>query len=102
METVQHDEPWRLLHEQLRSIARRRAALDADEVRCLRQAHVLKLWQQFGYAHMNEYLERELGYAPQAGVERLRIALTLADLPRIEAALGDGRLAYSAVRELTR
>jgi hypothetical protein len=51
---------------------------------------------------MNEYLERELGYAPQVGIERLRIAYALATLPRIEACLADGRLPYSAVRELTR
>jgi hypothetical protein len=51
---------------------------------------------------MNEYLERELGYAPQVGIERLRIAHALATLPQIEARLTDGGLPYSAVRELTR
>ncbi|HEY0989195.1 MAG TPA: hypothetical protein VGD80_19135 [Kofleriaceae bacterium] len=102
METVRNDEAWQRLHERLRGIARRRAELDAEEARCLREAHDLKLWRRLGYAHMNEYLERELGYAPQAGVERLRVALALAALPQIEACLGDGNLAYSAVRELTR
>jgi hypothetical protein len=101
METI-HDEEWRGLHERLRGIARRRAALDAEEARCLREAHDMKLWRRLGYAHMNEYLERELGYAPQVGIERLRIAYALAELPRIEASLADGDLAYSAVRELTR
>lgn len=47
----------------------------------------MKLWRRMGYAHMNEYLERELGYAT---------------LPQIEARLTDGGLPYSAVRELTR
>src|SRR5439155_17637134 len=101
METI-HDEEWRRLHERLRGIAKRRAALDAEEARCLREAHDMKLWRRLGYAHMNEYLERELGYAPQVGIERLRIAYALAELPRIEASLADGHLAYSAVRELTR
>ena len=101
METI-HDEEWRILHERLRGIAKRRAALDAEEARCLREAHDMKLWRRLGYAHMNEYLERELGYAPQVGIERLRIAYALAELPRIEANLADGHLAYSAVRELTR
>jgi hypothetical protein len=102
MEVVRNDDRWLRLHERLQGIARRRAELDAEEARCLREAHDLKLWRRLGYAHMNEYLERELGHAPQAGVERLRIALALATLPQIEACLGDGSLAYSAVRELTR
>src|SRR5678815_2546095 len=102
MEVVRNDDRWLRLHERLQGIARRRAELDAEEARCLREAHDLKLWRRLGYAHMNEYLERELGYAPQAGIERLRIAQALATLPQIEARLGDGSLAYSAVRELTR
>jgi hypothetical protein len=51
---------------------------------------------------MNEYLERELGYSPQVGIERMRVAHALAELPQIEACLGAGQLAFSAVRELTR
>ena len=102
MATVQHDEEWRLLHQRLHGIAKRRGALDAEEAQCLRKAHDMKLWQRFGYAHMNEYLEREVGYGPQAGTERLRIARVLAELPQIEASLADGGLPYSAVRELTR
>jgi hypothetical protein len=102
METAHDQENWRSLHERLRGIARRRAALDAEEARCLREAHVVKLWRQLGYAHMNEYLERELGYSPQVGIERLRVAHALADLPQIEASLDACQLAFSAVRELTR
>jgi hypothetical protein len=62
----------------------------------------MKMWRALGYAHMNEYLERELGYSPQVAIERLRVAHALADLPQIEASLGAGHLAFSAVRELTR
>src|SRR4029079_18480083 len=95
-------ENWRALHERLRGIARRRAALDAEEARCLREAYAMRLWRRLGYAHMNEYLERELGYSPQVGIERLRVAHALADLPQTEASLDAGHLAFSAVRELTR
>jgi RuvA, C-terminal domain len=102
MPMIQENEAWRHVHQQLRSIARRRAVLDAEEARCLREAQHMKLWQRLGYVHMNEYLERELGHGPQAGVERLRVALALAELPKIEANLADGSLGYSAVRELTR
>jgi len=95
-------ESWQSLHQQLRGIAKRRAALDAEEARCLRDADAMQLWRRLGYVHMAEYLERELGYGPQAGAERLRVARELGGLPQTEAALADGRLSYSAVRELTR
>ena len=36
-------EHWQVLHQQLRGIAKRRAALDAEEARCLREADTLKL-----------------------------------------------------------
>jgi hypothetical protein len=97
-----HDEGWRQLHQRLRGIAKRQSALDAEEARYLREAYDMKLWRWFGYVHMNEYLERELGYGPQVGIERLRIARALAELPQIEASLSEGNLRYSAVRELTR
>jgi len=102
MVTNLRDDHWYSLHQQLRGIAKRRAALDAEEARCLRAADALRLWRRLGYIHMNEYLERELGYGPQAGIERLRVARELGGLPRTEASLADGALAYSAVRELTR
>ena len=74
-------EEWHSLHQRLRSIAQRRAALDAEEARCLRDAERVELWRGLGYVHMGEYLERELGYGPHAGAERLRVARELAALP---------------------
>ena len=93
---------WQALHQQLRGIAKRRALLDVEEAQCLREAERTKLWLQLGCIHMGEYMERELGYGPQVGLERLRVARELAALPHIEAALGEGVLPFSAVRELTR
>jgi hypothetical protein len=95
-------ESWQALHQRLRGIAKRRAALDAEEAQCLREAQALQLWRQLGYVHMAEYLERELGYGPQVGAERLRVARELGALPQMEARLTEGELSYSAVRELTR
>ena len=51
---------------------------------------------------MVEYRERTLGYAPRTALERLRVAEALERLPTITDALASGRIAYSAVRELTR
>jgi hypothetical protein len=95
-------EKWQVLHQQLRAIVQRRAILDAEEARCLREAYAMQLWRQLGYVHMGEYLERELGYGPQVGAERLRVARELGALPQMEARLTAGELPYSAVRELTR
>ena len=102
MASVRNDESWRALHHQLCGISKRRAALDAEEARCLREAIAIELWRRLGYVHLDEYLERELGYAPQAGNARVRDAHALVLLPRIEASLEDGVLSFSAVRELTR
>ncbi len=93
---------WQLVDEALRSIARRRAALDAEEARWLREAEKLKLWRELGMVSALDYLERIFGYGPRAAMERLRVARALADLPMLEAALTRGTLPYTAVRELTR
>jgi hypothetical protein len=95
-------EEWREVDQQLRTIAQRRAALDAEEARWLRKAEDLELWREVGMVSALDYLERVLGYAPHAGAERLRVARALANLPAIECALESGQLCFSAVRELTR
>src|ERR1051325_1592076 len=41
-------EEWHSLHQRLRSIAQRRAALDAEEARCLRDAERIELWRRLG------------------------------------------------------
>src|SRR4051812_20606027 len=95
-------ENWQLLHQRLRAIVNRRALLDAEEAQCLREAYAMQLWRPLGYVHMAEYLERELGYGPQVGAERVRVARALGELPQMEAQLSRGELSFSAVRELTR
>ena len=45
-----HDAPadWRSVDRALRSIAKRKAALDADEARWLREAEALQIWRPLG------------------------------------------------------
>jgi len=93
---------WRVVHEELVGIAKRRAALDADEARWLRLAEEVQIWKHFGMVSPLDYLERKCGYGPHAANERLRVARELGDLPEMEDALREGELSYSAVRELTR
>lgn len=93
---------WKAVDRALRSIRRRRAALDAEEARWLRAAEGLQIWRPLGMVSMLDYLERVLGYAPRTAQDRLRVARALGDLPRLTATLTAGELPFSAVRELTR
>ncbi|MEO7736195.1 MAG: HNH endonuclease [Kofleriaceae bacterium] len=93
---------WKSVDRALRSISARRAALDAEEARWLREAEACQLWRRFGMVSAIDYMERELGYRPRAAQERLRVARALGTLPALTAALADGALPFSAVKELTR
>ena len=54
----QHEAQWASLDGELRGIAARRAALDAEEANLLRYAEELKLWRGFGFVSMLDYMER--------------------------------------------
>jgi hypothetical protein len=95
-------EDWKDLHQRLRSIAKRRVALEAEEAGLLLEAEETRLYRRLGYTSMLEYMDRELHYGPHAANERLRVARALVELPLIAEVFGDGDLSFSAVRELTR
>lgn len=101
MEAVREAD-WKELHRRLRSIAKRRVALEAEEAGYLVEAEESRLYRRLGYTSMLEYMERELHYGPHAANERLRVAYALSDLPLIGELFRDGELCFSAVRELTR
>jgi hypothetical protein len=86
----------------LRSIAKQRAGLDAEEAKWLRRADAQAIWPALGYVHALEYLEDVFAYSPRTAHDRLRVARELGELPLLEAELTAGRLPYASVRELTR
>ncbi len=92
---------WEHVDIALQMIAKQRGSLDVNEARWLRAALRVKIWREVGCVSMVDYLERRLGYAPRTGHDRLRVALALESLPKLEAAMNNG-LPHSAVRELTR
>src|SRR5258706_1721151 len=93
---------WRVIDRALRTIARRRCALDADEARWLRDAEAVQIWKPLGMVSALDYCERVLGYGPRAAHDRLRVAKALGELPGMTEALASGELPFTAVRELTR
>jgi hypothetical protein len=93
---------WQRVDRVLRTIRQRRAVLDAEEARWLREAEALEIWRPLGMVSALDYMERVLGYAPRTAQERLRVARALGDLPLLTAALAADDLTFSAVRELTR
>jgi hypothetical protein len=93
---------WKSVDRALRTIARRRAVLDADEARWLREAEALQIWRPLGMVSAIDYMERVLGYGPRVAQDRLRVARALGTLPQLTAALAHGDLPFSAIRELTR
>jgi len=96
------DTEWKELHERLRSIAKRRVALEAEEATWLIEAEDTRLYRRLGYTTMVEYMERELYWGPHAANERLRVARELLELPLIAELFADGEVCFSSVRELTR
>jgi len=93
---------WQRIDRALRTLARRRATLDADEARWLREAEACRLWRHLGMVSAIDYMERVLGYGPRVAQDRLRVARALGTLPELTAALATGELPFTAVRELTR
>jgi hypothetical protein len=93
---------WRDLDQQFHSLAKRRGALDHEELALIREAIEVQLWRELGMVSIREYLERRLGYTPGVASERVRVAEALEAMPALEQAHAAGGLSYSAVREITR
>ena len=93
---------WREADRQLRRIAARRAALDAETAHWLLVARRARAHEALGFATFLEYVERRLGYAPHTAIERLRVAEALEMLPATRDALTSGRASYTAIREISR
>jgi hypothetical protein len=93
---------WRAIDQRMRGLAARRAALDVEEARLLLVAKRMEIHRHLGFGSFAEYIERVLGYAPNTGRDRVRVAEELEAMPAIRAAWEQGRISYSVVREITR
>ena len=68
----------------------------------LRAFDASKHWADAGARSCASWLSWRVGWDPGTAREHLRVARALGELPRIDAALREGRLSYSKVRALTR
>jgi hypothetical protein len=93
---------WREVHARLIALAAQRAALDEEQGRLLLAALRAEVHARLGLGSFVEYVERLFGSAPRETGERLRVARALEELPETARALQEGRLCWSAVRELSR
>ncbi len=59
-------------------------------------------WRAGGFSSCAHWLSWRTGLAPGAAREKVRVAHALAALPRVSAAMQQGRVSYSKVRALTR
>jgi hypothetical protein len=93
---------WQDIDAKMRRLAARRAALDVEEARMLMLAKRTEIHRHLGYGSFAEYVERVLGYAPNTGRDRVRVAEEIETLPALAEAWRRGALTYSVVREITR
>jgi hypothetical protein len=90
------------LHSRLVALAERRARMDYALGVTMRAAYRAKVHDYLGYASFREYIEQLFHLTGRQTEERLRVAKALEELPDLAAALRDGELSWSVVRELTR
>ncbi len=93
---------WVVAHEELERLARQRAELDGREGLALLRALRAEVHRHLGYASFPQYVEKLFGYSPRTTDDKLRTALALEHLSELRAALCEGTLPWSSVRELAR
>src|SRR5262249_51689560 len=93
---------WEAAHQALVRLAAARAAHEHALGAALLRAFRAEVWRALGMATFTEYAERVVGLTPRQTEERLRVATALEGLPRAATALAEGRVHFTAMRELTR
>jgi hypothetical protein len=93
---------WKRAHAELMMLAHRQATLDTEIGSWLLYARRARTHSWLGYASITEYARQLFGFTPRQTLERLRVAEALEELPLLDCAFTEGKLCWSAVRELTR
>lgn len=86
----------------LRELGKLRAASEHELCQWLLCGFRLRVHDIHAYGSFREYALRVFGFTGRATEERVRTALKLESLPKLDAAFAAGELVFSVVRELTR
>lgn len=102
MNATEVTEEWVEVDVAVRQFAKDCARTDYDLGILLLKVRETQTWARAGFASMNEYVDRVLGMKGRELAERLRAADALCNLPATSEALREGRICWSAAREITR
>ncbi|MBL0212601.1 MAG: HNH endonuclease [Myxococcales bacterium] len=93
---------WLKLHEEITSVGKQIACLEAREIDLLLDAEETKLYRRMGFPTIYAYIEAVLHRTHHVATERMRVAHELLELPQIAEQFRAGELPWTSVRELTR
>jgi hypothetical protein len=93
---------WKRAHAELVGLAHKQAGLDREIGRWLLYARRAATHSWLGYGSIHEYAQQLFGFTSRQTQERLRVAEALEELSMLDSAFEQGKLCWSAVRELTR
>ncbi len=77
-------------------------AAEARLLQLIREFDQHRYWAKLGLCSCAHWLNFKCDIGLNAAREKVRVALALADLPKIDAAFAKGQLSYSKVRAMTR
>lgn len=98
----ERERAWMALLAELRSVWKRRSALEAREIELLLEAEETRLYRWLGYNNIYAFIVAELGYSHHVATERMRVGHELRELHGLRETFHAGELQWSSVRELTR
>ncbi len=93
---------WIRLHEDIVSVGKEIASLEAREVELLLEAEETRLDRRMGFPTIYAYIEAVLGHSHHVATERMRVAHELLELHGVRDRFRAGEMPWTSVRELTR
>ncbi len=93
---------WVQVDRDITAHARNRAAADYEEGRLLLAAKRTEVWKHFGASSLQQYVHWRLGYDFHTTNEKIRVAEELEKNQKLAAALFNGDVHWSKVREVSR
>jgi hypothetical protein len=90
------------LAARLKELAAMRARWDSLVGHLAMLLRMCGLWRDMQFLSFGHYVEERLGMSERAVGQRIALARKLYELPKLDAALGEGRITYVKAREVAR